>query len=798
MTVRKKMTIELKSDLCIASGYAYAGSIDSDICYDEWGIPYIPGRRLKGCLRETAETELRALIEGDCMDRIFGQSRADGTKGIVIEDAFPRGYGEMVKALKKIRKSSDKELKEILTRQRVLEEFTTVKAQTALDEEGVADDQTLRYTRTVNQYISDVEEMVFETSVSYDLNEAEEIILGYIVSATKHIGLYRNRGLGNVKCRLDDGYDETGKTISEDIQDPETVEASGEEEWIIKYTLRNVQPLMLSNMEDDSSETRIRGQSILGLLAAKYIQCGTNSADSEEFKDLFLNGRTCYSDLVIVRNGKAYYPAPLFLRKLKKSCKYVNAAFEFHASDFSGQEKEYSPEGGNQPKKLTGKYVYISPDGKVDVAEVEKKIVYHHSHKGSNRYKEAILYTSEVIAEGKTFIGSIRLSGEYVKKMMNLLISSDLRIGKSKTAQYGKCELVAMKAENIESGSKDELRSTEQENPSHMQKEAGDLIAVIFLSDAFILYRNDESNDGARYTVFRDEVIEQVRKELAGHDICCNDLHLDSLSTEMATVENSTGLRKTAYIETTDISGYNTTLNMRKQTLQAVKAGSVIFYKLCEPTSIVEGYIGEKQHEGYGHFMIMPVKLMQYKVEEAKVNKIKEPIQSEDVKPVIHIAKRIARDMLVDDIRLQAIKIAQDNQSVLRGLTASNIGRITLMLRESLSESPHDKKNAFENFYTRVESIKKTDERKTIRRALLSQIADSKEVSNKDGAPITKWDLSSKKVREMLEGFEEDLALFDRLKELNKEDIADEWLVELWSEYVMTALVYRKYELAER
>ena len=798
MTVRKKMTIELKSDLCIASGYAYAGSIDSDICYDEWGIPYIPGRRLKGCLRETAETEMRALIEGDCMDRIFGQSRADGTKGIVIEDAFPRGYGEMVKALKKIRKSSDKELKEILTQQRVLEEFSTVKAQTALDEDGVADDQTLRYTRTVNQYISDVEKMVFETSVSYDLNEAEKKILGYIVSATKHIGLYRNRGLGNVKCRLDDGYDETDKTISEDIQDPETVEASGEEEWIIKYSLRNVQPLMLSNMEDDTSETRIRGQSVLGLLAAKYLQCGTNSADSEEFKDLFLNGNTCYSDLVIVRNGKPYYPAPLFLRKLKKSCKYVNAAFEYEASDFSGQEKkDYSSEGGNQPKKLNGKYVYISPDGKIDVAEVEKKIVYHHSHKGSNRYKEAILYTNEVIAEGQTFMGSIRLSGKYAKKMMNLLINSDLRIGKSKTAQYGKCELAALKAENLKPGNTDEQMSTEQENSCYVQKEAGDLIAVIFLSDAFILYRDERSDGGARYTIFRDEVIEQVGKELTNAGICCNELKPDPVSKEMTAAGNNGSLRQTAYIETTDISGYNTTLNLRKQTLHAVKAGSVIFYELCKPTSIVEGYIGEKQHEGYGHFMIVPVRSMQYKVEKLQVKESEDPLQSEDVQPVFHIVERAVTDMLVDDIRLQAIRDAENNQSSLRGLTASNIGRVTLMLRESLSESPLDKESAFENFYARVEAIKKTEERKILRRTLLSKIADS-EVKNEDGSSVTKWDLSPKKVRDLLKEFEKDRELFDRLKEHYKWANADGKLVGLWNEYVMTALVYSKYQLAER
>ena len=38
---RKKgvLRITLRSDLCVGSGYSYAGIIDSDICYNENGIP---------------------------------------------------------------------------------------------------------------------------------------------------------------------------------------------------------------------------------------------------------------------------------------------------------------------------------------------------------------------------------------------------------------------------------------------------------------------------------------------------------------------------------------------------------------------------------------------------------------------------------------------------------------------------------------------------------------------------------------------------------------------------------------
>ena len=56
-----KIKIELLSDLCTASGEAHNSLIDSDVTYDEWGIPYIPAKRLKGCIREAA-LELVELV----------------------------------------------------------------------------------------------------------------------------------------------------------------------------------------------------------------------------------------------------------------------------------------------------------------------------------------------------------------------------------------------------------------------------------------------------------------------------------------------------------------------------------------------------------------------------------------------------------------------------------------------------------------------------------------------------------------------------------------------------------------
>ena len=50
----QELEIILNSDLCAGNGESAGNSIDSDVCIDDAGIPYIPSRRIKGCLKQAA------------------------------------------------------------------------------------------------------------------------------------------------------------------------------------------------------------------------------------------------------------------------------------------------------------------------------------------------------------------------------------------------------------------------------------------------------------------------------------------------------------------------------------------------------------------------------------------------------------------------------------------------------------------------------------------------------------------------------------------------------------------------
>ena len=47
-----KIEMKLLSDAIPGSGEGLAGIIDADITYDEYGIPYIPAKRIKGILKD--------------------------------------------------------------------------------------------------------------------------------------------------------------------------------------------------------------------------------------------------------------------------------------------------------------------------------------------------------------------------------------------------------------------------------------------------------------------------------------------------------------------------------------------------------------------------------------------------------------------------------------------------------------------------------------------------------------------------------------------------------------------------
>lgn len=638
--------IELKSDLCVASGYSYAGLVDSDICYDDCGIPYIPARRLKGCFKETAESILYSLLnENDCK-LLFGCWGDNGTKGICFENAHIQNYDKIREEIARcIRVGA-------LNKEDVFSSYTNIQAQTKLND-GVADDKSLRFTRVVNRMsLFNNKNMIFEAKVRFedDENASVETKLHAVVGATKSIGLKRNRGNGAVSCCLQDIHPVNALDFS-------SVESEGEEEVRLDFIIKNIEPLMISGINDSASVNFIPGQNILGFLANEYLKMENKDASDKAFSDLFLNGNTIYTNLYPCVDGKIFYPAPEYINRLKKSKKIVNSLFDL--SKESEKDPSFNTNQNGQPKKLKGVFTTIEQENEVSLYEVGMKSVYHHSKKG-----DEILYKLDAIAEGQFFSGSIYVKEKYKGIVKELLVNSNISFGKSKSAEYGKCELVGKICEN--------------ENKDSFNAKAGDVIVVNMLSDGIFMGKNDYSTD-------RNDVRSRIAEDLGINVETTSEKDLD-------------------IIQVTQVIGFQSMWRLHKNPVPAIKAGSCYTFTLNKDVEIKKNFVGEKNHEGYGMISIKRFSEMTPGIEKKDVWELK--LQTEEVKLQTEEVKLLLKNAYKNLICTYQIQERLSGEPADSGFTKSKIGRITLMMNEAYNNCKLIKESFVRDLIKRIHSIK--------------------------------------------------------------------------------------------
>lgn len=760
------IVIRLKSDLCPGSGYAYAGIVDSDVCYDSYGIPCLPGRRLKGCLREAAE--LIGLTETE-RDTLFGKSGDNEGKGIRIGNAYIDRYQEIRRDLERL----DPILRKYITPQNILDQFTTVRAQTKIGENGVSDDNSLRFIRTVNHYLPEElggTEMclkaaaVMPDTISRDLLEK----FAMTVKAVRLIGMNRNRGMGSVQCSLEPDPSlkeektenwtpdaEMGKSADQNnpavqciyLSDGQIADGNLDDHagYILRYTIRNTAPLIMSGEKDYKTEQYIRGRSVMGFFAGCYIRETGQGGDSEEFADLFLKNRVRFGALYPAeKNGiktDIYYPAPAFIHRLKKTKCYVNVSkripHDAKKCEEFGIGTEYAAGNGNQPKRLRGKFVCLKEDG-ILLKEPAEDIIYHHtkkSKKQGNRDGD-LLYTTEALREQQIFAGEIVGNGKAIGILAALLQKYPLRFGKSKGAQYGTCVL---DGEPV-------IQKAVKRNRVY---KAGSRVLAVLESDG--IFVND-----CGYTVRCEEVRNQIQKCLGieGKETVSRDARED-VYTEL---------------ETGVLTGYYTKWNLHRQAVPVVKAGSTFEFYLAEDlhTDTDVFWVGENTGEGFGR-----LHLMENKWEDCRMKLA----QKEDFLPVNPgYTGKLLQKMILDEVwerlKLNAVK------SELHFLNAASLGRVTMMLAGSLAAYPADAKESYHDFVKRIASIKTDYVRRKAESILEKQIGDVSDGSLKYSS------------------LAEDLKiLYDSLSQDNSFERAME---KLWGRYLMEMLIQEKYNLKHR
>ena len=669
------ITIELKSDLCAGTGTGFSSFVDTDISYDSHGIPYIPGRRLKGCLREAAEYYFGK--DYPAIGAVFGA--AGGQAG-----TFSVGNGQLpdIQLLHRYLDALDEDRRP--TPDQVLDVFAAVRAATAVDEAtGTAKQESLRFTRVLLQCIREKDgNFVFSFPCEDDGTQETEDLLTAACQALRSMGAHRNRGLGAVTCAYhteepsaDSGQTDRPAAPAQNPQPcraPLRLGAAGENQPPVQAMPLHVEllsPLLMSAAAQDDTKTYVSGTAVLGALAGLYLR--HHGQADETFRRLFLAGEVSYGNLYISdAAGAQTVPAPYYIRKLKSSHAELDGKLITFFDDKTAFVQAQMPSAQEavwaeaarlaQEKPLREKMVLLKDGGAAEYP-VRTERVYHHSLHGVNRgldgkTEDTSLYTQSCISAGQYLAGTILGPEELLSILRDLLLSYPLRLGKSRTAQYSLCR-----------PAKGSLRIYPPAPPQPLHAQAGDSLALILESD----YIPDAP--GAPLLMLAREILPDVRAEDLDDAHTAADYHM--------------------------IHGYHAKRNLRASPVRAVAMGSTVTIRLSRAVSFPDRYVllGARTAEGFGRVRLETAQALQNSARLTKKSEAAPPaLTQEETRRIGWFIQALAREN-ISTAQMQANAAYADLAPALtgKGSSASFIGRLMLMAEQA--ETPQALKALFDS-----------------------------------------------------------------------------------------------------
>lgn len=467
-----KLSIELLSDLCVADGGVYNSSINTDVCQDEFGLPYIPAKRIKGCLRECAQ-ELADWGDDVSPAKLFGGKGDKENAGKVrIADAYLRNYAELVKEIQGGNRV-------IYHPQNVLKNYTYIRTQTSIDKDnGTAKENSLRTMRVINKGL------IFESELLlYD----EKLYEGLLKCSMllRNIGLARTRGLGEIKVSLEE------ISVKSDI---EKKDYNGE--GTIKYSIKLLEPMICKSINggESNSYDYIEGSKVIGLLARQL-------NDNNKLLSILDDNQLVFSNAYIEKKGNRMVEVPAYYYTIKNNkSNYINRLVYDDAKNES------------EKRQINGfKHCYVSINNeKMEKTSVDMEERYHHSRPVDKSIGRATddpdskFYQISSINKGQTFSGFISGSPENIKTIYDIMADiSVCYMGYGSSSEYGKCEFSVCPTPD-----------------EHIEKKSGREFVVSLVSPAIVY------NEHAMYSTDHIDFLKEVL--LAGglkeEDICKLDM----------------------------------------------------------------------------------------------------------------------------------------------------------------------------------------------------------------------------------------------------------------------------------
>ena len=715
------LQITLLSPLTPSVGEGRIGLVDRDVAYDDLGLPILPGRRLKGLWSEAYQDVVDAarlcgknmIPAGQIFGKI-GQKPGDRDAYFHVGNAVlhnPKA-SSLSGWLAYLQQGSN------LTPDDVMQHFGTVRSQTSIDRDtGTPLENTLRITRTLTAG------WVFQAPVHFveppDKTVLTALILG--AAALQHMGTARTRGLGKVCCRFICDLSEKvlrnntlpsitvnsaaeGTQISKDegtepLSEVEERHSPAEQErsanascsnrkvptYLLRYRLKLKTPVVISGTGGDLNtivtQQDIPGSTVLGAAAWKYLSLPNHTPRHDKFRHAFLDGGlrflTAYPEASDPADGHSEpqrtIPVPHSIRKFKEAnspnSEYLVDLIDFEAP-LSEKEKKASK------KRLDRRYGLISP-GNLKSQSVKTERNYHHARASADRRigraleNDGTLFQYEAIKAGQSFQGVVLGSETDLKNLQIWLPTGDLiRIGKSRSAQYGEAEFTWIdnvpKVLSRFSEWDGFIELEEEEVEEDLEEEDQDNYLVVTTLSP-LLSINDNGHPDVQFP----------KRELA------EILQLNLCDLKMLN----------SYTRSEVTGGYYAHLRLPRQQWPAIAAGSVFVFCLKKTLSekdilkLERHGLGIRKNEGYGRIAINQQGwlALKYKMEKQLGEpRVKRPDESQ-IPDVVHdLLREVAHRHCLAEMQQLAIAAARHTENIPNNTL---LGKLRLLLNQPTSDA---------------------------------------------------------------------------------------------------------------
>ncbi|MDR0918760.1 MAG: RAMP superfamily CRISPR-associated protein, partial [Oscillospiraceae bacterium] len=385
-----QLKIKLKSDICCATGGGNGSNIDTLSFFDNIGLPVIPGKRIKGLLREQADLLVKyGKYTSENIEDLFGG--LGGKKGeIYVSDGVLDAYDDLKFELQKYRKEE------------VSDSFSSLRSRTRIDKDGIAVDHSLRTIQTVMKGLE------FFSTITVESDKYTEL-LSDCTKILRHIGLNQTRGLGECECVLEKIFPKEN-SIPDNFTSPFTLKGEFE---TYTYKIKLISALATDN-------DYISGMQIQGIFAEKL-------ATKPYFNDIVLKN-TIFGNAYISDGENEFFPVPLSFVAVKNADvsknNFTNKIYDSACTEFERDDKE--------------QYVSVGGYMRIDTENIYRQSLSHSTEYHYNK-KTHDLFAFKKIPAGKVFMGRITLDKNAVP-IFKAVCNEILTLGKGRSAEYALCK----------------------------------------------------------------------------------------------------------------------------------------------------------------------------------------------------------------------------------------------------------------------------------------------------------------------------------------------------------------------